>query len=287
MSTFNETLDPIGNKTEDSIEKILAEVDALIGQTEVKEEIKNFVLIAKVCQKRKEFGLQTEEIPLRLAFIGKPGTGKLTVAKYMARLYKCLGLLPTDQLIEVEFHDFISGYIGQTAIKTYNLLNKSMGATLFIHDAFNLDRDNNQDPFGCEAIDTLLQVMENYRRDFAIIIAGAPDLMHPFMVSHPGINVHFTKHLNFKTYSSDELFEIFKLFCQRLHYVLTDAAETAIKNCFVTTPKASIYNGISVQNLFSAVITKQTARIAAISESKIEDLTTIIEDDVINALSKY
>ena len=222
---------------------------------------------------------------LHLVFMGNPGTGKTTVARYIARLYKSLGLLSQGQLIETDRSGLVAGYVGQTAIKTQEIINEAMGGVLFIDEAYTLNGNSSND-FGQEAIDTLLKAMEDKRDDFVVIVAGYPDFMDAFVHSNPGLESRFNRYIHFEDYSADEMLSIFKMSCEKNQYMLTEAAGTAVKAYFATASISAIANGRGARNLFERVVTQQAKRTVAMSESEADELSTITEDDIKNALAR-
>ena len=268
----------------ESLDDILAELNSLIGLEMVKDEIADLVHVVEHQQRRKAQGLRVPPMSLHLVFMGNPGTGKTTVARYISRIYKCLGLLSKGQLIETDRSGLVAGYIGQTAIKTQEKINEAMGGVLFIDEAYTLNGESNND-FGQEAIDTLLKAMEDKRDDFVVVVAGYPDLMDKFVQSNPGLESRFNRYIHFEDYNADEMLSIFKMSCRKNQYTITEAAETAIKNYFSTISISDIANGRGVRNLFEKIVTQQAKRKGVISESETDDLSTITEEDVLNALA--
>lgn len=269
----------------ESLEDVLAELTSLIGLGMVKDEIADLVHVVEHQQRRKAQGLRVPSMSLHLVFMGNPGTGKTTVARYIARLYKSLGLLSKGQLIETDRSGLVAGYVGQTAIKTQEIINEAMGGVLFIDEAYTLNGNGSND-FGQEAIDTLLKAMEDKRDDFVVIVAGYPDLMDTFVHSNPGLESRFNRYIHFEDYSAAEMLCIFKMSCEKNQYVLTEAAETAVKAYFATASISAIANGRGARNLFEKVVTQQATRTVAMSESQADELSTITEDDINNALAR-
>lgn len=269
----------------ESLEDVLAELTSLIGLGMVKDEIADLVHVVEHQQRRKAQGLRVPSMSLHLVFMGNPGTGKTTVARYIARLYKSLGLLSKGQLIETDRSGLVAGYVGQTAIKTQEIINEAMGGVLFIDEAYTLNSNGSND-FGQEAIDTLLKAMEDKRDDFVVIVAGYPDLMDTFVHSNPGLESRFNRYIHFEDYSAAEMLCIFKMSCEKNQYVLTEAAETAVKAYFATASISAIANGRGARNLFEKVVTQQATRTVAMSESQADELSTITEDDINNALAR-
>ena len=271
--------------TTESLEDVLAELNSLIGLGMVKDEIADLVHVVEHQQRRKAQGLRVPSMSLHLVFMGNPGTGKTTVARYIARLYKSLGLLSKGQLIETDRSGLVAGYVGQTAIKTQEIINEAMGGVLFIDEAYTLNGNGSND-FGQEAIDTLLKAMEDKRDDFVVIVAGYPDLMDTFVHSNPGLESRFNRYIHFEDYSADEMLCIFKMSCEKNQYVLTEAAETAVKAYFATASISAIANGRGARNLFEKVVTQQAKRTVAMSESQADELSIITADDIKNALAR-
>ena len=269
----------------ESLEDVLAELNSLIGLGMVKDEIADLVHVVEHQQRRKAQGLRVPSMSLHLVFMGNPGTGKTTVARYIARLYKSLGLLSKGQLIETDRSGLVAGYVGQTAIKTQEIINEAMGGVLFIDEAYTLNGNGSND-LGQEAIDTLLKAMEDKRDDFVVIVAGYPDLMDTFVHSNPGLESRFNRYIHFEDYSADEMLCIFKMSCEKNQYVLTEAAETAVKAYFATASISAIANGRGARNLFEKVVTQQAKRTVAMSESQADELSIITADDIKNALAR-
>ncbi|MBQ4641657.1 MAG: AAA family ATPase [Oscillospiraceae bacterium] len=269
----------------ESLEDVLSELNSLIGLEMVKEEIADLIHVVEHQQRRKAQGLRIPSMSLHLVFMGNPGTGKTTVARYIARLYKSLGLLSKGHLVETDRSGLVAGYVGQTAIKTQDIINEAMGGVLFIDEAYTLNGSGSND-YGQEAIDTLLKVMEDKRDGFVVIVAGYPELMDNFVHSNPGLESRFNRYIHFEDYSADEMLRIFKMSCDKNQYVLTEAAETAVKDFFATVSISTIANGRGARNLFEKVVTQQAKRIASMSENHADELSTITEDDIKHALAR-
>ena len=269
----------------ESLEDVLAELNSLIGLGMVKDEIADLVHVVEHQQRRKAQGLRVPSMSLHLVFMGNPGTGKTTVARYIARLYKSLGLLSKGHLVETDRSGLVAGYVGQTAIKTQELIAEAAGGVLFIDEAYTLNGSGSND-YGQEAIDTLLKAMEDKRDDFVVIVAGYPDLMDSFVQSNPGLESRFNRYIHFEDYSAEEMLRIFKMSCDKNQYVLTETAEEAVKAYFATVSISAIANGRGARNLFEKVVTQQAKRIMAMVESQADELSTITEDDIRKALAR-
>ncbi len=270
---------------EETLEDVLKEFKALIGLETVKEEISELVYIVQNQQRRREQGLKVPSLSLHLVFMGNPGTGKTTVARCVARIYKCLGLLSKGQLVETDRSGLVAGYVGQTAIKTQEVIQSALGGVLFIDEAYTLSNGGAND-FGQEAIDTLLKAMEDQRDDLVVIVAGYDDLMGEFVHSNPGLESRFNRYIHFEDYSSDQMFSIFNSLCSKNQYELSYDAEEALKTYFQEVDVASIGNGRGARNLFEKVVTQQAKRIEKSTGEEKVDLQLITGEDIDSALMK-
>ncbi len=235
----------------------------LIGLSTIKNDVNNMINLVKMQIKRREQGLKTVPVSLHLVFTGNPGTGKTTIARILADIYKDIGILSKGQLVEVDRAGLVAGYVGQTAIKTQEKINEALGGILFVDEAYTLVKDG-QD-FGQEAIDTLLKAMEDNRDDFIVIVAGYTDLMQNFINSNPGLKSRFNKYIDFPDYSADELVEIFYSMCNEYQYTLTSNADKILREKLFDMEKNkddNFANARDVRNLFEKVITNQATRLS-------------------------
>ncbi|BET22567.1 AAA family ATPase [Solobacterium moorei] len=270
---------------EETLEDILATFNELTGLELVKEEISDLIYVVQHQQRRKAQGLKVPSLSLHLVFMGNPGTGKTTVARYVAKLYKSLGLLSKGHLVETDRSGLVAGYVGQTAIKTQEVINSALGGVLFIDEAYTLSNGGAND-FGQEAIDTLLKAMEDKRDDLVVIVAGYDELMDDFVHSNPGLESRFNRYIHFSDYSTEEMYNIFGSLCQKNQYELSEDATTAVKDYFSSVSIADIGNGRGARNLFERVVTQQAKRISKNSESSSQELSVITETDVFKAIKK-
>jgi len=188
----------------ENIDDLKAELNGLIGLNGIKKEVNNLINMVSVHKMRKEHGLKSVDMSLHMVFSGNPGTGKTTIARMMARIYRSLGVLSKGQLVEVDRSGLVAGYVGQTAQKTSKVIESALGGVLFIDEAYSLTSKSEND-FGSEAIDTLLKAMEDNREDLVVIVAGYDGLMDEFIHSNPGLESRFNRYLHFDDYTIDEM----------------------------------------------------------------------------------
>lgn len=261
----------------------MEELEELIGLKTVKHDVEELIGLAKVRKMREEKGMKAVPVSLHLVFSGNPGTGKTTVARILAKLYKEIGILTTGQLIETDRSGLVAGYVGQTAIKTAKKIEEAMGGVLFIDEAYTLNQEGEN--FGQEAIDTILKAMEDHRDKFIVIVAGYTDLMKAFIESNPGLRSRFNKFFEFPDYTVDELQDIFKMQCKKYQYKLTEEAEAAVREEIIRLEAAkgeNFANAREVRNLFERIITNQASRVADLEDVDEEMLSTITIDDLVD-----
>ena len=216
---------------ESGIPDVLEQLDReLIGLAPVKRRIREIAALLLVDKVRRDEGLVSETPTLHMSFTGNPGTGKTTVAMRMADILNKLGYIRTSQLVTVTRDDLVGQYIGHTAPKTKEILKKAMGGVLFIDEAYYLYRPENERDYGQEAIEILLQVMENKRDDLVVILAGYGERMNTFFSANPGFRSRIAHHIDFPDYSADELLQIGRLILDRQSYRLSEAGEKAFED---------------------------------------------------------
>ncbi len=268
----------------EKLEDLQRELDGYVGLAAVKKEVRNLIDLVKVHQLREKNGLPVTELSLHMVFSGSPGTGKTTVARLMARIFRSLGILSKGQLVEVDRAGLVAGYVGQTALKTKKAVDKALGGVLFIDEAYALNGSSGND-FGQEAIDAILKAMEDHRGDLVVIAAGYDDLMDRFIHSNPGLESRFNRFLHFEDYSPEELLEIFKMRCRKGCYELEEDAAGLVRDLLREENRdpESFGNARGVRNVFERILVCQANRLAGREAVTREDLTRLTAADVLAA----
>ena len=265
----------------EKIEDLKKELNEYIGLDTVKKEVESLINLVTVQKMRKENGLPVNDLSLHMVFSGNPGTGKTMVARLMARIYKSLGILSKGQLVEVDRSGLVAGYVGQTAIKTGEAIQKAMGGVLFIDEAYALTNRGGND-YGQEAVDTLLKAMEDHRDDLIVIVAGYTELMEEFVHSNPGLESRFNRFLNFPDYTVQEMMDIFDMRCRKSGYELAEDARGLLRSllALLSLDVKGFGNARGVRNLFERTVAAQANRLAALPDVTREMLMTLTADDL-------
>jgi len=256
---------------EKSADELIEELNSLTGLRSVKEEVGSMINLMKVQQMRAERGLKTVPVNKHMVFSGNPGSGKTTVARLLSKIYAGIGVLEKGHLVEVDRAGLVSGYVGQTALKTQDVIESALGGILFIDEAYALTSSKGQNDFGQEAVDTLLKAMEDHRDDLIVICAGYTDLMTEFLDSNPGLRSRFNKIIVFEDYTAEEEMSILRQMCRKQDYTLSKDAEAAAAEFFrerCENKPPSFANGRDVRNYLEKAITNQAGRIVALQGKK-------------------
>lgn len=270
-------------KAEEGFDELMEKLNGLVGLQQVKKDVKSMINSLKLNELRKERGLQQVPVSRHLVFAGNPGTGKTTVARLLAKIYKEMGILSKGQLIETDRAGLVGEYIGWTAPKVTKVVESALGGVLFIDEAYSLNGGDGKD-FGREAVDTLLKLMEDHRDNLIVIVAGYTDLMEKFLSTNPGLKSRFNKYITFPDYAPEELLAIFEGMCKQAQFILSDDAKEYLGQAFeelYARRKADFANGRTVRNYFEKAVTNMGDRLAEMEElPSDEELMTIVAEDV-------
>ena len=277
--------EPIPFKEEDRkkrLDKLVGELEALVGLEEVKNEVHSLINLINIRQLRKKKGLPSPDMSYHMVFTGSPGTGKTTVARLIASIYKELGVLSKGGLVEVDRSGLVAGYVGQTALKVTEVINKALGGVLFIDEAYSLSSPGASNDFGGEAIDTLVKLMEDHRDDLVVIVAGYTKEMNEFLQTNTGLISRFNKFIEFKDYNEDDLIAIMYSMAEKMEMKLEDKAVEKLR-AYISGmnegTKRIFGNARGIRNLFEKMLVGQANRLACLPEPTIEDLSVITAED--------
>lgn len=272
-----------GEQTISDLDDLLQELNALIGLDSVKEEVKNLINLLKIIEIRQSNGLKAPPVTKHFVFTGNPGTGKTTVARLLSKIYCALGILSKGHMVEVDRSGMVAGYMGQTAIKVKEVIDKAKGGVLFIDEAYSLANESNGGDFGQEAIDTLVKAMEDNRDDLIVIVAGYPDLMEKFINTNPGLKSRFQKTLHFCDYNERELYQVFEKMCKENDYLLSEEASVYLTDQltnYVQNKDQNFGNARDMRNFLDIAIGEQANRLLTEANPTRESLITLIPADL-------
>ncbi len=288
--TVHEAIDMIktADESEQNMEANLDELNELIGLEQIKAEISGLINLIKVRKLREDQDLPVLPMSFHLVFSGNPGTGKTTVARILAKIYKNLGVISKGDLIEVDRSGLVAGFVGQTAIKVSKVIESAKGGVLFIDEAYSLTPNGSQSDYGSEAIEVLLKAMEDQRGDLVVIVAGYTNEMDTFLNSNPGLKSRFNKFIHFADYTPEELLDIFLLMSNKNGYKLSDDANSELKKLITViydNKTENFANARIIRNMFESVIQIQANRVIEIKSPSKDELQDITVEDI-NILEK-
>ncbi|MCM1159612.1 MAG: AAA family ATPase [Roseburia sp.] len=269
----------------EKLEELLENLNALTGLENVKHQVGSLVNLIRVQKMRESQGMKTTDVSKHMVFMGNPGTGKTTVARMLAEIYKYLGVIRNGQLIEVDRSGLVRGYVGQTAARVQEVVEEALGGILFIDEAYTLTVNKGEGDFGQEAVDTLLKAMEDYRKDLIVIVAGYTNLMDQFLDSNPGLRSRFSNFIHFDDYTAEEMMDILKKNLLEQEYKLSPDAEKKALWMLqerVAHKPDNFANARDVRNFMEHAISNQASRIVKLENAKEnkEILGTIEEEDL-------
>lgn len=269
------------------LDRLLEELNSLIGLESVKAEINSLINLIKVRKMREKYDMPMMDMTYHMVFTGSPGTGKTTVARLMAKIYKELGILSKGDLVETDRSGLVAGYIGQTAIKVKEVVESALGGVLFIDEAYSLTNGNRTEDFGGEVIDTLVKLMEDHRDDLVVITAGYTKEMKEFLQSNSGLVSRFNKFIEFKDYTDTELLDILDSMAKKAGFHLQPSAKAQLGGqlgSMTEKKKREFGNARGIRNVFEKIVVNQANRIVSVKSPTKEELTLLTEEDVYHVI---
>jgi SpoVK/Ycf46/Vps4 family AAA+-type ATPase len=262
---------------ERTLEELLKELDDLTGLARVKNEIHRQTELLRIERLRTEAGLTSPTLTRHLVFVGNPGTGKTSVGRLVAGIYRALGLLDKGHLVEVDRSELVAGYLGQTAEKTTAVVERALGGVLFIDEAYALAEDQ----YGREAVDTLVKDMEDHRDDLVVIVAGYPGPMARFVSTNPGLESRFARTITFEDYSADELRQIFESMARGADFEPEPATLERFDRLAADQARGEGFgNGRWARNVLDSAIARHAWRLRDVERPTLDQLRTLVPEDL-------
>ncbi len=280
---------PAATGLSNNYEQVVARLNKLIGLATVKKQIQRLFDFVHIQRAREKAGFKVVSgFSQHLVFTGNPGTGKTVVARIVADLYFSLGIIPSNHIVEVDRSVLVAGYVGQSAVKTREVVESARGGVLFIDEAYALVQGESENDFGREVIDTLLKAMEDYREDMVVIVAGYTEPMNAFIESNPGLRSRFNHYIEFEDYQAEELVEIFESFCRESEYVLDKVAREFLLGRLQRMVNAgqTRSNGRFVRNIYERCVEVQAVRLTNSDDTDGSDMNALNQNDLADAIGE-
>ena len=245
--------------------------------------MQSLVNLIKVRKMRQNYQLPQMDMSYHMVFTGNAGTGKTTVARMVAQIYKELGVLSKGTFVETDRAGLVAGYLGQTAMKVKEVVKQAKGGVLFIDEAYSLTSRDAGDDYGIEAIDTLVKEMEDNRGDLVVIVAGYRDEMERFLKANTGLVSRFNKYIDFEDYTQDQLLEILRMMAEKAGMTIQEEALTLVREYLMDMEEEKRHdfgNARGIRNVFERIVTNQANRLVSLGEPSLEQLKTILPEDV-------